>query len=124
MTARESTFAPLRRRERERRIAALRQRLRDTLGTDDCSVWLYSCGEAFGYGSLARGDWDGFSDTDLLVVGANQAAAERAADQLMEALVGDDVLAIDQERWQAMARSPSPHWRAIRAQAIRLHPEP
>ena len=49
---------------------------------------------------------------------------ERAADQLMEALVGDDVLAIDQERWQAMAISTSPHWRAIRAQAIRLHPEP
>ena len=117
MSASESTFAPLRRRERERRIAALRQRLRDTLGTNDCSVWLYSCGEAFGYGSLARGDWDGFSDTDLLVVAANQDAAERAADQLMEALVGDVVLAIDQERWQAMARSPSPQWRAIRAQA-------
>jgi len=49
---------------------------------------------------------------------------ERAADQLMAALVGDDVLAIDQERCQAMARSPSPHWRAIRAQAIRLYPEP
>ena len=47
---------------------------------------------------------------------------ERAADQLMEALVGDDVLAIDQERCQAMARSPSPHWRAIHAQAIRLYP--
>ena len=42
----------------------------------------------------------------------------------MEALVGDEVLAIDQERWQAMAISTSPHWRAIRAQAIRLHPEP
>jgi len=116
MTASESTFAPLRRRERQRRIAALRQRLRDTLGTNDCSVWLF--------GSLARGDWAGFSDTDLLVVAANQDAAERAADQLIEALVGDDVLAIDQERWQAMAPSPSPHWRAIRAQAIRLHPEP
>jgi len=116
MTTGESTFAPLRRRERQRRIAALRQRLRDTLGTNDCSVWLF--------GSLARGDWDGLSDTDLLVVAADQDAAERAADQLMEALVGDDVLAIDQERWQAMARSPSPHWRAIRAQAIRLHPEP
>ena len=103
MTTGESTFAPLRRRERQRRIAALRQRLRDTLGPNDCSVWLF--------GSLARGDWDGFSDTDLLVVAANQDAAERAADQLMEALVGDDVLAIDQERWQAMARSPSPHWR-------------
>ena len=106
-----------------RRIAALRQRLRDTLGQNDCSVWLYSCGEAFGYSSLARGDWAGFPDTDLLVVAANQDTAERAADQLMEALVGDDVLAIDQERWQAMARSPSPHWRAIRAEAICLHPE-
>ena len=108
MIASESTFAPLRRRERDRRIARLRQRLRYTLGPNDCSVWLYSCGEAFGYGSPARGDWDGFSDTDLLVVAANQDAAERAADQLMEALLGDDVLAIDQERWQAMARSSSP----------------
>ena len=58
------------------------------------------------------------------MVGANQDAAERAADQLMEALVGDDVLAIDHERWQAMAHSPPPHWRAIRAQAIRLYPQP
>jgi len=56
--------------------------LRDTLGSNDCSVWLYSCGEAFGYGSQARGDWDGFSDTDLLVVAANKDAAERGADQL------------------------------------------
>ena len=88
MTASESTFAPLRRRERQRRIAALRQRLRDTLGTNDCSVWLS--------GSLARGDWDAFSDTDLLVVAANQEAAERAADQLAAALVADDVLAIHQ----------------------------
>lgn len=116
MIASESTFAPLRRRERERRISALRQRLRHTLGTNDCSVWLF--------GSLARGDWDGFSDTDLLVVAGDQDEAERAADQLMEALVGDDVLAIDQERWQAMARSHSPHWRAIRSQAICLYPEP
>ena len=60
MTPSETTFAPLRRRERERqrRIAALRQRLRDTLGQNDCSVWLF--------GSLARDDWDGFSDIDLL----------------------------------------------------------
>ena len=88
MTASESTFAPLRRRERERRIAALRQRLRDTLGTNDCSVWLF--------GSLARGDWDAFSDTDLLVVAANQNEAERAADQLAAVLVAEDVLAIHQ----------------------------
>ena len=49
---------------------------------------------------------------------------ERAADQLMDALVGEVVLASDQERCQAMARSPSPHWRAIRAQAIRQYPQP
>ena len=90
MIANESTFAQLRRRERERRIAALRQRLGDTLGPNDCSVWLF--------GSLARGDWDGFSDTDLLVVAANQDDAERAAQRLGEALVGDDVLAIDHHR--------------------------
>jgi hypothetical protein len=111
MTASESAFAPLRRRERQRWIAELRQRLCDTLGPNDCSVWLYSCGEAFGYSSLALGDWAGFPDTDLLVVAANQDAAERAADQLMKALVGDDLLAIDHKRWQAMAHSPSPHWR-------------
>ena len=116
MPTSESTFAPLRRRDRQRRITTLRQRLHDTLGTNDCSVWLF--------GSLARGDWDGFSDTDLLVEAANQTKAERAVDQLAAALVGDDVLAIDQKRWQAMPRSPSPHWRAIRAQAIRLYPEP
>jgi len=112
----------LRRRERQRRIAALRERPRSTLRPNDCSVWLYSCGEAFGYGSLAHGDWDGFSDNDLLVVAANQDAAERAADQLMEALVGDDVLAIDQDRGQAMARSPSPHWRnhALAAALLRI----
>ena len=102
--------------ERERRIELLRARLRDTLGATDCSVWLF--------GSLARGDWDGFSDVHLLVVAPSQDAAEEAAERLEEALVGDDVLAIDQHRWQAMAHSPSPHWRAIRAQAVRLHPQP
>ena len=50
--------------------------------------------------------------------------AEQAADQLRAALVGDDVLALDQWRWQAMADSPSPHWRAVHAQARRVHPRP
>jgi len=31
-------------------------------------VILYSCGEVFGYGSLARGDGSWDSDTDILVV--------------------------------------------------------
>jgi predicted nucleotidyltransferase len=111
-----SPFERLRQREHGRRLAELRQRLRQVLGPADCSVWLF--------GSLARGDWDGYSDTDLLVVAPDGAAAERWADQLRQALVGDDVLAVSSDRWQTMADSPSPHWRAIRRQALQLHPEP
>jgi predicted nucleotidyltransferase len=76
------------------------------------------------FGSRARGDWDGYSDTDLLVEAESAELAERAADQLRSALVGDDVLALDRCRWQAMAASPSPHWRAVHAQARCVYPRP
>ena len=109
-----SPFERLRQRERERRLTLLRQQLHHALGAADCSIWLF--------GSLARGDWDGFSDTDLLVVAESEAAAEHWAEQLRQALVGDDVLALASDRWQAMDSSPSPHWRAIRHQALQLHP--
>lgn len=116
MDARLSTLETLRRREHGRRLSVLRQRLPDALGGMECSVYLF--------GSLARGDWDGFSDTDLLVVAASRELAEQAAERLERARLGDDVLALDQGRWQAMDQSPSPHWRAIRAQALRLYPAP
>ncbi|MBM5815544.1 MAG: hypothetical protein FJ083_02820 [Cyanobacteria bacterium K_Offshore_surface_m2_239] len=57
---------------------------------------------------------------DHFMGGWQDVPAERAAERLAEALVGDDVLAIDHDLWQAMAHSPSPHWRAIHARAIRL----
>jgi hypothetical protein len=85
-----STFATLRCSERERRITVLRQRLRDTLVPTQCSVWLF--------GSLARSDWDGFSDTDLLVVAASRENAERTAEWLGEAQVGDACRAGDRVR--------------------------
>jgi len=107
MTVSDSTFAQLRRRERERRIKALSQRLKDTLGPCECSIWLF--------GSLARGDWDGFSDTDLLVVAANQDEAERAADQLGEALAGDSRPG-DPPPSGAMSQArPGAWWRQARA---------
>lgn len=111
-----SPFERLRQRERERRLTRLREQLHQALGAADCTIWLF--------GSLARGDWDGFSDTDLLVVADSEAAAEHWADQLRQALVGDDVLALPSDRWQAMASSPSPYWRSIRRQALQLHPAP
>lgn len=79
-------------------------------------VWLF--------GSRARGAWDGLSDIDLLVEAESAELAERAADQLRGAFVGDDVLALDDHSWRAMADSPSPHWRSVRAQARRLHSKP
>ena len=36
------------------------------------------------FGSRARGDWDGLSDTDLLVVAATQAGADDWANRVME----------------------------------------
>ena len=39
------------------------------------------------FGSRARGDWDGFSDTDLLAVAATQELAEKQADHLRAGLV-------------------------------------
>lgn len=76
------------------------------------------------FGSRARGDWDGASDTDLLVVAPTRAVADLLADHLLEAGLGDDVIALSSAEWQAAEHSPSPHWRSIRAQAIPLHERP
>jgi predicted nucleotidyltransferase len=114
-----STLSPLeqvRHRRHERWLEDLQQRLAETLVDVPCRGWLF--------GSRARGDWDGFSDTDLLVEAECAELAERAADLLRYALVGDDVLALDRRRWQAMAESPSPHWRAVHAQARCVYPQP
>ena len=55
--------------------------------------------------SSASGD-----ETDLLLVAASREEAERTTERLGKAQGGDAVLAIASEGWQAMARSPSPHW--------------
>jgi len=75
-------------------------------------VWLF--------GSRARGDWDGWSDTDLIVVAEEPAMAERWADYLMTAGLGADVIAMHREQWQALPSHPSDIWRAVAEQAIPL----
>ena len=81
-----STLERLRQQRHERWLNDLQQRLAETLGDLPCRVWLF--------GSRARGDWDGVSDTDRL------------------------------RRWQALAASRSAHWRAVRQQARCVHPRP
>jgi hypothetical protein len=95
-----STLERLRQQRHERWLNDLQQRLAETLGDLPCRVWRF--------GSRARGDWDGVSD----------------ADRLRRGLVGDDVLALDRRRWQAMAASRSAQWRAVRQQARCVHPRP
>jgi len=72
------------------------------------------------FGSRARGDWDGLSDTDLLVVAPQKQKADLWADRLLDTGLAQDVVAFDQSSWQALSSSPSPYWRSVKAQAILL----
>ena len=65
------------------------------------------------FGSRARGNWDGISDTDLLVVSASKAAAEHWADALMDHGLAQDVIALDREGWRQMPEHPSVIWRHV-----------
>ena len=84
----------------------------DELGASSYDVWLF--------GSRARGDWDGLSDTDLLVVADSQEVADGLADALLDASCGADVIALSCASWDAMATSESPYWRSIHQQARQL----
>ena len=75
-------------------------------------IWLF--------GSRARGDWDGYSDTDLVVVAEHQAQAERWVDHLMDAGVAADVIAMDRTAWQKLPNHDSAIWRAVARDAIPL----
>jgi predicted nucleotidyltransferase len=72
------------------------------------------------FGSRARGDWDGLSDTDLLVVAADKQQASLWVDRLLDAGLAQDVLAFDATSWQQFGVSSSPYWRSVQSQAIPL----
>ena len=75
-------------------------------------IWLF--------GSRARGDWDGYSDTDLVVVAEDQAQAERWVDRLIDAGIAADVIAMDRTAWQKLPNHDSAIWRAVARDAIPL----
>ena len=68
----------------------------------------------------ARGDWDGFSDTDLLVVAATKEAANHRADLLLDHGVAQDVIGLDQEAWVQLPNHPSVIWRHVARDAVSL----
>jgi len=103
----------IRQRLRGQRIETLRSSIEPLLaGKAGAEVWLF--------GSLARGDWDAYSDVDLLAIAPAKPEAEALADALLAAQLGDDVLAMTLDRWEQLLSSEEPYWREIRQEAIRL----
>ena len=108
-----ASLAAIREQRRSAQLEQLRYELCRVLPAHpDGSVWLF--------GSLARGDWDAYSDVDLLAVAPTQAGAELLADALREARLGDDVLAVSGDRWHQLRCGDDPYWRAIGRDALRL----
>ncbi len=72
------------------------------------------------FGSRARGDWDGLSDTDLLVVAANKHLADRWVDRVLDSGLAEDVIGLDREAWAQLPKSASVVWRNAAKVAIPL----
>ena len=73
------------------------------------------------FGSRARGDWDGLSDTDLHVVAANKNIADTWVDQLLDSGLAEDVIGLDREAWAQGSGRP-PMQAQERATLLRLRP--
>ena len=108
-----ASLAAIRERLRSSRLDQLRQQIGAIVPHHPGSeVWLF--------GSLARGDWDAYSDIDLLAVAPSKADAAALADALQAACIGDDVLALSTDRWQQLKNGDDPYWRAIGQEALPL----
>ncbi|MBM5797507.1 MAG: nucleotidyltransferase domain-containing protein [Cyanobacteria bacterium M_surface_7_m2_040] len=108
-----ATLAAIRAQKRAQRLAQLRQGASEAARAHpNGQVWLF--------GSLARGDWDAYSDVDLLAIAPSQEQAEALADTLLELGLGDDVLALTTQQWEQHTTGDDPYWRAIGRDALRL----
>ncbi|MCP9832104.1 nucleotidyltransferase domain-containing protein [Synechococcus sp. HJ21-Hayes] len=96
------TLAAIPEQRRKARLADLRHGVVAAVaGQPNTEVWLF--------GSLARGDWNAYSDVDLLAIGPSEPAAEALADALPSAHLGDDVLPLTHERWHELRSSEHPY---------------
>ena len=111
--ATKTTVAAIRRRKRDEKIGLLQQQASDLLlAHPNTHLWLF--------GSWARGDWDGFSDVDVLAVAPNRSQASALADAVLDQEMADDVLALTEQEWQERRTGNDPYWRAIGRDAVRL----
>ena len=106
-----ASFQAIRAQRRQERLSQLQQGSQALLSDPaHQQAWLF--------GSYARGDWDAYSDIDLLAVAPDQAAAVALADRLRGARLGDDVIALSTSRWQQHQAVEDPLWRGICRDAI------
>ncbi len=109
------TLADIRRLKHAERLSDLRQKASSLLvDQPGGSLWLF--------GSWARGDWDGFSDVDVLAIAPNRSQASGLADAVLRLGMADDVLALTDQEWQDRRNGDDPYWRAIGRDAVRLSP--
>ena len=107
------TVADIRRRKQAERLKGLHQQASLVLDEHPGgSLWLF--------GSWARGDWDGFSDVDVLAVAPNRSQASELADAVLDLGMADDVLALSDQEWQERRTGDDPYWSAIGRDALRL----
>ena len=108
-----ASLAAIRDRSYRLRLTGLRREIADLMRQFPAAeVWLF--------GSLARGDWDGFSDVDLLAIALTASQANNLADALLGNGIADDVIALTQADWQYFRNSTDPYWRSIGNDAFRL----
>ena len=110
-----SGFQALRERRHAQWLAQLKQRIQDVVNNQ-----AQPAPQIYLFGSRARGDWDGFSDTDLLVVAPTQEAANQWVELLLDHGVGQDVIGMDQEAWMQLQEHPSVIWRHVARDAVAL----
>ena len=81
------TVADIRRRKQAERLKGLHQQASLVLAEHPGgSLWLF--------GSWARGDWDAYSDVDLLAIAPNRSQSSELADAVLDLGMADDVLAL------------------------------
>ena len=112
-----TSFQQLRQQRHTQWLATLKQRINALLEADPTdNEWpgsLVRPDQIYLFGSRARGDWDGLSDTDLLVVARSTREAERWADRLLDQGVAQDVIGLDRDAWQQLPQHRSVIWRHV-----------
>lgn len=107
------TVYEIRAQKQAERVEELRVRAEHLLEAfPGSSLWLF--------GSLARGDWDAYSDVDVLAIAPDRQKADLLADAALSIGMADDILALSGEEWEKQSTSPDPYWKAISKEALCL----